>query len=73
MIILTQAPTRACSRPLTGYDGRQIRFRVWWVRDYGKGPPGDLVALDDRVRAAGTRPAGMPEWVYMRRVVSGGD
>ena len=35
VIILTQASNTRLQPTLTGYDGRQFHFRVWWVRDYG--------------------------------------
>ena len=57
---------------LGGYEARRFAFRVWWVRDYGKAlNPGDwwrwLTA-----REVWNPTGGMPEWVYVRRVVSGG-
>ena len=41
VIVLTQASNMRLQPTLTGYDGRQIRFRVWWVRDYGAMSPGN--------------------------------
>ena len=65
-------PDTACSRRLIGYDGAEIRFRVWWVRDYGKAlNPGDW-ARWFTARKPWNPTGGMPEWVYVRRVVSGG-
>jgi predicted membrane-bound mannosyltransferase len=67
VIILTQASQARLQQDLIGYDGRQIPFRVWWVRDYGK-------ALDPGAwwrwfseREPWNPTGGMPEWVYVRR------
>ena len=72
VIVLTQAANTRLQPTLTGYDGRQIRFRVWWVRDYG----GALSPANwwrwMTAREPWNATGGMPEWVYVRRVVSGG-
>jgi uncharacterized protein (TIGR03663 family) len=71
VIILTQASNTRLGPTLTGYDPRQIRFRVWWVRDYGKvlspGAWGPWLTKREPWNPTG----GMPEWVYTRRVVAG--
>jgi hypothetical protein len=57
---------------LGGYAARRFPFRVWWVRDYGAMSPGELVALVHAARAV--EPDGrLPEWLYLRRVVSAAD
>jgi uncharacterized protein (TIGR03663 family) len=72
VIVLTQASNTRLQPTLIGYDGKQIRFRVWWVRDYAKvlSPGAWLPWLTKREPWNPT--GGMPEWVYVRRVVSGG-
>jgi uncharacterized protein (TIGR03663 family) len=67
VIVLTQASQARLQQGLIGYDGREIPFRVWWVRDYGK-------ALDPGAwwrwfseREPWNPTGGMPEWVYVRR------
>jgi uncharacterized protein (TIGR03663 family) len=71
VILLTQASATRLGPTLTGYDPRKFRFRVWWVRDYGARSPGNWGRwLIDRTPWNPT--GGMPEWIYVRRVVSGG-
>jgi uncharacterized protein (TIGR03663 family) len=70
VLILTQASRSRLAASLTGYDGRQFRFRVWWVRDYGaQTPAGWWRWLTTREPWNPT--GGMPEWLYVRRVVAG--
>ena len=58
VIVLTQNSNTRLQPTLTGYDGDEIRFRVWWVRDYGKAlSPGTGGAGSARA-SRGTRPAG---------------
>jgi len=71
VIVLTQAANTRLQPTLTGYDGRQIRFRVWWVRDYGAMSPGNWWRWFT-TREPWNPTGGMPEWVYVRRAVSGG-
>ena len=72
VIVLTQASNTRLQPTLTGYDGLEIRFRVWWVRDYG----GALSPANwwrwMTARKPWNATGGMPEWVYVRRVVAGG-
>jgi len=72
VIVLTQASNTRLRPSLIGYDGKQIHFRVWWVRDYGEvlSPGAWLPWLT--MRKPWNATGGMPEWVYLRRVVSGG-
>jgi uncharacterized protein (TIGR03663 family) len=71
VIILTQASNTRLQPTLTGYDGRQIRFRVWWVRDYGAMSAGNWWRWFT-AREPWNPTGGMPEWIYVRRAVSGG-
>jgi uncharacterized protein (TIGR03663 family) len=72
VMVLTQNSNTRLQPTLTGYDGQQIPFRVWWVRDYGKAlNPGDWWRWFS-ARKPWNPTGGMPEWVYVRRVVSGG-
>jgi uncharacterized protein (TIGR03663 family) len=70
VIVLTQASMTRLAPTLTGYDGRKIRFRVWWVRDYGGMSPARW-ARWFWSREPWNPTGGMPEWVYVRRVVAG--
>jgi uncharacterized protein (TIGR03663 family) len=72
VIILTQNSNARLQPTLTGYDGRQIDFRVWWVRDYGKAHSPAAWWHWLTARDPWNPTGGMPEWVYVRRVVSGG-
>ena len=72
VMVLTQNSNTRLQPTLTGYDGDEIRFRVWWVRDYGKAlSPGNWWRWFS-AREPWNPTGGMPEWVYVRRVVSGG-
>jgi hypothetical protein len=66
VLILTEASHDRLAPRLRGYTGREIPFRVWWVRDYGAmSPSGWLDWLTERKPWNPT--GGMPEWVYERR------
>ena len=70
VIVLTQGSEARLRPSLTGYDARQIRFRVWWVRDYGGMTVGRWWRwLTEREPWNPT--GGMPEWVYVSRAVAG--
>ncbi len=71
VIVLTQASNTRLAPTLTGYDGRRFRFRVWWVRDYGAMSAGNWWRWFS-AREPWNPTGGMPEWLYVRRVVSGG-
>jgi hypothetical protein len=66
-IVLTQTSRARLQATLTGYDGREIPFRVWWVRDYD----GALSARNwwrwFTAREPWNPTGGMPEWIYIRR------
>jgi uncharacterized protein (TIGR03663 family) len=70
VLILTQASRNRLAPTLTGFDGRQFRFRVWWVRDYGAQSPAAWWRWLT-TREPWNPTGGMPEWVYVRRVVAG--
>jgi uncharacterized protein (TIGR03663 family) len=71
VVMLTEASRARLADRLVGYDGRRFRFRVWWVRDYGAQSAGGwLHWLAERKPWNPT--GGMPEWVYVRRVVAAG-
>ena len=65
-------PARGSRRRLTGYDGREFRFRVWWVRDYGAMSARQAGARWFTERKPWNPTGGMPEWIYVRRVVTAG-
>jgi predicted membrane-bound mannosyltransferase len=68
VLILTQGSQVRLAPKLTGFDGRRFRFRVWWVRDYGAQSPIDWLRWFV-LREPWNPTGGMPEWVYVRRVV----
>jgi predicted membrane-bound mannosyltransferase len=69
VIILTQGSNTRLANTLTGYDGRQFPFRVWWVRDYGEMSPGNWARWMIS-RKPWNPTGGMPEWLYVRRVAA---
>ena len=70
VVILTQSSNARLAPTLTGYDGRQFRFRVWWVRDYGDMSPGNWARWMIK-RTPWNPTGGMPEWVYISRTAAG--
>ena len=72
VIILTQASNQRLGPTLTGYDPEQIPFRVWWVRDYAKALSPAAWWRWMSAREPWNPTGGMPEWIYKRRVVTGG-
>ena len=69
VIVLTQASANRLAPNLTGYDARRIRFRVWWVRDYGGQTPARWARWFTE-REPWNPTGGMPEWVYISRTAS---
>jgi predicted membrane-bound mannosyltransferase len=70
VVFLTDESRLKLQSHLIGYDGRRFRFRVWWVRDYkGALNPGDWARWFVH-RTPWNPTGGMPEWVYVRRVVA---
>ena len=70
VVFLTDESRLRLQSHLIGYDGRRFRFRVWWVRDYKAAlDPGDWARWFVH-RTPWNPTGGMPEWVYVRRVVT---
>ena len=69
VLLLTEASRNRLLPNLTGYDGRRFPFRVWWVRDYGGMSAGGWWRWLTR-REPWNATGGMPEWLYVRRVVA---
>jgi uncharacterized protein (TIGR03663 family) len=70
VLILTSASNNRLAPTLTGYDGRQFPFRVWWVRDYGgAASPGNWLRWLTQ-REPWNPTGGMPEWLYVDRAVA---
>jgi uncharacterized protein (TIGR03663 family) len=65
VLILTQAANDRLA-PELGREGREIPFRVWWVRDYGAMSPAAWWRWFTR-REPWSPTGGMPEWLYRRR------
>ena len=63
VLILTQAARDRLAGELEGRSGREIPFRVWWVRDYGEMTPAAWWRWFVR-REPWSPTGGMPEWVY---------
>jgi uncharacterized protein (TIGR03663 family) len=70
VILLTQASEARLRPTLTGYETRQFRFRVWWVRDYGGMTAGGWWRWFTE-REPWNPTGGMPEWVYISRAAAG--
>jgi uncharacterized protein (TIGR03663 family) len=71
VLIMTQASQQRLAPTLTGYDGREFSFRVWWVRDYGEMSPAKWWRWLTE-REVWNPTGGMPEWIYVRRAVTAG-
>jgi len=65
VLILTQGAHDRLQPSLRGYESREIPFRVWWVRDYGKMSPAAWWRWFTE-REPWSPTGGMPEWVYER-------
>ena len=70
VLVMTEASSQRLAPQLAAYEGRRFPFRVWWVRDYSKATPGAGCAGSPSARP-GTPPAGMPEYLYVRRELTG--
>jgi uncharacterized protein (TIGR03663 family) len=66
-LVLTEAAKARLEPALTGYDGRQFDFRVWWVREYPKmwNPTNWFNYVTKREVWNPT--GGMKEWLYTRK------
>ena len=71
VMILTPRSKELLKPDLPDYTVREFPFRVWWVRDYGAQSPANWLRWLT-TREPWNPTGGMPEWVYVRRVVSGG-
>jgi uncharacterized protein (TIGR03663 family) len=69
VLLLTEASRERLQPNLVGYDGRRFRFRVWWVREYGRQSPGGW-ARWFLERRPWNPTGGLSEWLYVRRVVA---
>jgi len=69
VLVLTQASHLGLQPRLTGFEGREFRFRVWWVREYGEQTPGKWLRWYAS-REPWNPTGGMPEWLYVRRAVT---
>ncbi len=67
--LMTEGSRERQAGRLADFDGREFRFRVWWVRDYGAQSPAGWARWLAR-REPWNATGGMPEWVYVRRGVS---
>ncbi len=66
-LILTEAAKARLEPALTGYDGRQFDFRIWWVREYGKmWNPANYFRYVTQ-REVWNPTGGMKEWLYTRK------
>jgi uncharacterized protein (TIGR03663 family) len=66
IIVTTEANKLKFESQLTDYTLEKFRFRVWWVRDYGKMRPGSFVRwLVSREPWNPT--GGMPEWYIVKK------
>jgi uncharacterized protein (TIGR03663 family) len=68
VLIMTEAASQRLGPQLAAYRGRRFSFRVWWVRDYGKGTPGAWLRWLAE-RKVWNPTGGMPEYLYLRRGV----
>lgn len=69
VLVLTPGSQARLGPRLTGYESRQFRFRVWWVRDYGGQTPAKWLRWY-LTREPWNATGGMPEWLYVRRAVT---
>jgi hypothetical protein len=69
VLILTDASKARMEQAgqLTGYDGRQFDFRVWWVRDYPEGTNVGNLFRYIAQREVWNPTGGMKEWLYIKR------
>ena len=71
VLILTEGSRQRLGDQLAGYEGRRFRFRVWWVKDYGKAFNPANWATWVTTREPWNATGGMPEWIYVRRDLAG--
>jgi uncharacterized protein (TIGR03663 family) len=66
VVVMTDTAKARLAPALAGYDGRQFDFRVWWVREYGKIRPGNLLRYI-WTRKVWNPTGGMKEWLYVKK------
>jgi len=65
VLVMTQASRDRLQVALPGYRQRELRFRVWWVREYDEMSVGNWWRWYTR-REPWNPTGGMPEWVFVR-------
>jgi uncharacterized protein (TIGR03663 family) len=68
VLVMTEASSQRLAPQLAAYRSRRFPFRVWWVRDYAKGTPGNWLRWIFE-RKVWNPTGGMPEYLYVRRGV----
>jgi uncharacterized protein (TIGR03663 family) len=69
VVILTENSRARFQQALSGYDGRQFDFRVWWLRTpetFGQIRPGNAFRYITQ-REPWSDTGGMKEWLYIRQ------
>jgi hypothetical protein len=68
VIVMTEQSQQRLAQTLRDYRSRRFPFRVWWVREYGKGTPGAWLRYLVE-RKVWNPTGGLPEYLYVRRGV----
>ena len=63
---MTDASQGEAASAMAAYDCRPFDFRVWWVREYGKIRPGNLLRYI-LTRKVWNPTGGMKEWLYVKK------
>jgi len=71
LILTSAARTRLAPQLAAGYEGRRFDLRVWWVKDYDKAFSPAVWARYMADREPWNPTGGMPEWLYVRRDLTG--
>ena len=66
VLVVTERSSQRLAPNLAAYRSRRFPFRVWWVRDYSKGTPGNWLRWLVE-RKVWNPTGGMPEYLYVRR------
>ena len=67
IIVMTDPNHTKFAGKFAGYDERRFRFRVWWVRDYGKTFRFDSWKNWFEHRTPWNPTGGMPEWLLIKK------
>jgi len=67
ILVMTDQSRARLLPDLVAYEGRQFRFRVWWVRDWTRKFELDAWTNWWIGRETWNPKGGLPEWVYVRR------